>query len=146
MIGGFILQGGASGAQVLIRAIGPTLTQAGVSGALSDPTLELHDANGALVSTNDNWKDSQEAETDATGLLLQADAESTILAEISLGNHTTIVPAKTVRPVSDWSRCTRCSNLCSNCTSGGMAAFVSHSYSAGARSESEIYTDRVSIA
>jgi sugar lactone lactonase YvrE len=94
MIGGFIVQGGVSGTQVLIRAIGPTLTQLGVSGALSDPTLELHDSNGALISTNDNWRDSDEDAIEATGLSPDADAESAILAELPAAGYTTIVAGK----------------------------------------------------
>jgi hypothetical protein len=62
MIGGFILGGGTSGAQVLVRAIGPSLGAAGVNGALSDPTLELRDADGTLISSNDNWQDSEQTE------------------------------------------------------------------------------------
>ncbi|MEY2512083.1 MAG: hypothetical protein QOE26_2846 [Verrucomicrobiota bacterium] len=57
MFGGFIVVG--SGPQkVIVRAIGPSLTNFGVQGALSDPNLELHDGNGALLETNDNWTDS----------------------------------------------------------------------------------------
>ena len=68
MIGGFILGGGSGSANVLVRAWGPSLTQGGVSGALADPTLELHDENGTLVQSNDNWKDTQQTEIEATGI------------------------------------------------------------------------------
>ena len=54
MIGGFIVAG-AQPKRVIIRAIGPELTQYGVPDALADPTLELHDARGALIASNDNW-------------------------------------------------------------------------------------------
>ena len=57
MIGGFILGGESGNANVVVRALGPSLTAFGVTGALADPTLELHDANGALVESNDNWRD-----------------------------------------------------------------------------------------
>ena len=53
MIGGFILGGGGASTTVLVRAIGPTLTQFGVSDALGNPTLELRDANG-IDSANDD--------------------------------------------------------------------------------------------
>ena len=57
MFGGFIVVG--SGPQkVIVRAIGPSLSNFGVQGALSDPTLELHDGNGGLLEANDNWTDS----------------------------------------------------------------------------------------
>ena len=68
MIGGFILGNGTGTANILARAIGPSLSLVGVSGALADPTLELHDANGALINSNDNWRESQQAEIEATGL------------------------------------------------------------------------------
>ena len=57
MIGGFILGGGGKEVNVVVRALGPSLTAFGVTGALADPTLELHDENGALIQSNDNWKD-----------------------------------------------------------------------------------------
>src|SRR5205823_1754018 len=58
MIGGFIV-GGDNPSNVLVRAIGPELTAVGVAGALQDPTLELHDASGAVLAFNDNWRDTQ---------------------------------------------------------------------------------------
>jgi cyclophilin family peptidyl-prolyl cis-trans isomerase len=57
LIGGFIVRGDAS-KRVMIRAIGPSLSDAGVSNALGDPTLELHDGTGALVASNDNWQNA----------------------------------------------------------------------------------------
>src|SRR5262249_20913188 len=55
MIGGFIVQGSGS-KRVIIRAIGPELSQYGVPDPLADPTLELRDGNGALIASNDNWQ------------------------------------------------------------------------------------------
>ena len=55
MIGGFIVQG-TEPKRVIMRAIGPELTQYGVPNALADPTLELHDGTGALIASNDNWQ------------------------------------------------------------------------------------------
>ena len=94
MIGGFILGGGDDGAQVLVRAIGPSLTQFGVTGALADPTLELHNADGDLAGSNDNWKSLQQAEIEATGLAPQDDAESALLAELAPGSYTAIVAGR----------------------------------------------------
>ena len=54
MIGGFIVQGSWA-KRVIVRAIGPELTQHGVPNPLADPTLELHNATGALIASNDNW-------------------------------------------------------------------------------------------
>src|SRR5207237_783174 len=58
MIGGFIIQG-TQPKRVIVRAIGPELTQYGVPNALADPTLELHNGTGALIATNDNWQATQ---------------------------------------------------------------------------------------
>ncbi|MBA3351179.1 MAG: hypothetical protein H0U23_01920, partial [Blastocatellia bacterium] len=91
MIGGFILGGGTSGAQVLVRAIGPSLGAAGVNGVLSDPTLELRDADGTLISSNDNWQDSEQTEIEDTGLAPTDPLESAILAELPAGSYTAIV-------------------------------------------------------
>lgn len=94
MIGGFILGGETGNANVLVRALGPSLTQFGVTGALADPTLELHDGNGALVRSDDNWKESQQAEIAATGLQPSNDLESAVLETLPPGAYTAIVAGK----------------------------------------------------
>ena len=91
MIGGFILGGGGANATVLARGIGPSLTDFGVTDALPDPTLELHDDNGALIQSNDNWKDDQQTEIEGTGLQPTNDLESAILATLAPGAYTAIV-------------------------------------------------------
>ena len=93
LIGGFII-GGTGNKQLLLRALGPTLTQFGVGGALADPTLELRDGAGALIATNDNWKDTQQAAITATGLAPPDDKESAILHTFAPGNNTAIVRGK----------------------------------------------------
>jgi hypothetical protein len=90
MIGGAILRGTAM-ARVLLRAIGPSLTNFGVPNALPDPTLELHDGNGALIAANDNWRTAQEAEITATGLPPSNNLESAIVRDLLPGNYTAIV-------------------------------------------------------
>ena len=93
LIGGFII-GGSGNKQVLLRALGPTLTQFGVTGVLADPTLELHDGSGALITSNDNWKDTQQAAISATGKAPPNDLESAILHTFTPGNYTAIVRGK----------------------------------------------------
>ncbi len=88
IICGFIV-GGAKDGNVLIRAIGPSLT--GVSDALSDPTLELHDATGALIASNNDWKETQQAAIEATGIPPTEDKESAILTTLAPGSYTAIV-------------------------------------------------------
>ncbi len=56
MIGGFIL-GGTENTHVVVRGIGPSLAQVGLTPAMADPTLELRDSNGSLLVSNDNWQD-----------------------------------------------------------------------------------------
>jgi hypothetical protein len=89
LIGGFIVTG-ISPKKVIVRAIGPSLTAFGVPGALMDPTLELNADDGS-VTTNDNWKDSQQVEIEATGLQPTNDAESAILQTLAPGAYTAIV-------------------------------------------------------
>ncbi len=92
MIGGFILGKSSGSAKVIVRAIGPSLS--GVSGALADPTVELRDANGELVRSNDNWKETQQAEIQASGIPPPNDKESAIVATLSPGAYTAIVAGK----------------------------------------------------
>jgi hypothetical protein len=92
LIGGLIVSPEESGlANVVVRAIGPSLGAAGVSGPLPDPTLELHDANGALLAQDNNWRDAQEGIIASTGLAPKDDRESAIFAELAAGEYTAIV-------------------------------------------------------
>lgn len=94
MIGGFILGGGGADTTVLVRALGPSLTQLGVTGALPNPTLELHDSDGALVGSNDDWKDTQQSEIEAMDLAPSDDLESAILTTLGPAGYTAIVAGK----------------------------------------------------
>ncbi len=87
MIGGFILLG-PSAQDVLVRAIGPSLP---VPGALADPTLELHDKDGAIIMSNNDWRSDQEADIIATTIPPTDDAESAILATLTPDAYTAIV-------------------------------------------------------
>lgn len=91
LIDGLIIRGGTP-KRVVLRAIGPELQKSGVSGALQDPTLALHDGNGTLVTQNDNWKNaSNAAEIEAAGFAPGDDRESAILMTLSAGNYTAVV-------------------------------------------------------
>lgn len=87
LIGGLIVVG-QSAADAIVRAIGPSLT---VPGAMADPTLELRDANGILLSSNDNWRSTQETAIIATGVAPTRDAEAAIVTTFSPGSYTAIV-------------------------------------------------------
>jgi len=93
MIGGFILGGGNGSSRIVIRAIGPSLAAAGVTNPLPDPVLEVHDRNGNLVASNDDWKSSQ-SEIEATGLAPANDAESAVALTLQSGNYTAILSGK----------------------------------------------------
>lgn len=98
LIGGFIVTG-TSPKKVMLRAIGPSLTSSGVSGALADPTLELHLPDKSVL-TNDNWKindatgQSQEADIRATTIAPTNDLESALIATLAPGAYTAIVSGK----------------------------------------------------
>ena len=93
LIGGFILGNNNGAAKVVVRAIGPSLTQFGISNALADPTLELRDSNGALLLADDNWQDdpNQAAQITASGLAPNNPSESAISASLLPGAYTAIV-------------------------------------------------------
>jgi hypothetical protein len=88
MIGGFIISGG--GARVVVRAIGPSLGTKGISNPLADPTLDLHDANGALVTTNNNWEDSQALDLQAVALAPSDLSEAATVQWLSPGAYTAV--------------------------------------------------------
>ncbi|MDQ6624671.1 MAG: ice-binding family protein [Verrucomicrobiota bacterium] len=94
MIGGFIFRNGLASEKVLIRGLGPSLS--GIANRLSDPTLELHDGNGALLIANDNWKDdpAQAAAISSTGIPPQNDSESAIVATLAPGAYTAVLAGK----------------------------------------------------
>ena len=97
MIGGIIIGPPNLGdATVLVRAIGPSLANANppVTGALQDPTLELHDVNGLLLTSNDDWKESQQSEIEATTIPPTDDRESALIRTLAPGNYTAIVRGK----------------------------------------------------
>jgi hypothetical protein len=95
-IGGFILGGADNGPDVIIRAIGPSLSNLGVSNALSDPTLELRDGNGMLIAFDDNWQDdpAQAAQITAAGFAPRNALEAVIAATLPAGPYTAIIAGK----------------------------------------------------
>ena len=94
LIGGMIATGTA-GKRVILRAIGPSLTDLGVPGALPDPTLELFQGSTLLMS-NDDWQNSsQQAEIAASGFAPGSGAESAIIWNLMPGQgYTAIVRGK----------------------------------------------------
>src|SRR5205085_10702073 len=95
MIGGFIL-GGNSNTAIVVRGLGPSLAQFGLNPVLADPTLELHNSNGAILVSNDNWTDDPAAAAQlvALGLAPQRGQESALVVSLPPGAFTAILAGK----------------------------------------------------
>jgi glucose/arabinose dehydrogenase len=96
LISGFIIGQNIGAAKVVVRALGPSLAQSGIADPLGDPTLELRDNNGALLSNNDNWQDdtNQAAQISASGLAPNNAQESAIATSLLPGMYTAIVAGR----------------------------------------------------
>jgi hypothetical protein len=93
MIGGFIITGNQS-KPVVLRGMGPSLANAGLPAAsvLQDPMIELRGADGALIVSNDNWKQSpQRAQIEGTIFQPTDDREAVILATLPPAAYTVIL-------------------------------------------------------
>ena len=104
MIGGFIVQG-TQAKRVIVRAIGPELSQYGLPNTLADPTLELHGPGGALIASNDNWVTTiiggiitadQVAAIRASGYAPTDVGESAMIVNLPPGKYTAIVRGKNI--------------------------------------------------
>jgi hypothetical protein len=96
MIGGFILGGDSGHTQLAVRGIGPSLAAFPFPNALADPTLELHDGNGGLIISNDDWQSdpAMAAQLTATGLGLGNPKEPGIFISLPPGLFTAILAGK----------------------------------------------------
>jgi len=96
LIGGFITGRKIGATRVAIRALGPSLQQFGIANPLPDPSLELHNANGALLASNDNWQSdaNQAALLTSYGLAPPNNLESAIAISLAPGRYTAIVTGK----------------------------------------------------
>ncbi len=94
VIAGFIIQAPATGVgtpqKVLIRALGPSLTSAGVSGTLADPTLDLYRGSD-LIMSNDDWQTGDEAGIVSTGIPPTDPKESALLMTLDPGTYTAVI-------------------------------------------------------
>jgi hypothetical protein len=93
-IGGFIITGTAP-KHLLLRAIGPSLTQVGVANALADTVLSLQGPSISTI-TNDNWQDdpAQAVAIIATGIPPTNTLESAIDVTLLPGTYTAIISGK----------------------------------------------------
>ncbi len=101
LIEGFIVLGpNGSTKKIMVRALGPFLTQFGVTDALANPTLEIRDGTNTVIATNNDWKNTQAggiiaadqvAEIQGSGLAPTNDLESAIIADLAPGSYTAVV-------------------------------------------------------
>ena len=99
MIGGFVLGGNSNATNMVVRALGPSLSNFGIPAAslLADPTLELHNANGTIMISNDDWPSDpiSAAQLTANGLAPSNLKESAIFASLAPpGQFTAVVAGK----------------------------------------------------
>lgn len=95
LIAGFIVTG-TDPKKVIVRAIGPSLAQAGIQDALGDPTIELYDATGRLMAQNDNWEETQKTEIEATTIPPSHPFEAAVVATLPAGgnSYTAVIRGK----------------------------------------------------
>jgi hypothetical protein len=93
LIGGFIISGGVSARlEVVVRAIGPSLSEARIANPLADPFLDVRDGNGNPLATNNNWRDDANAgKVMEFGLAPKNEAESALYLQLPQGAYTAIV-------------------------------------------------------
>ena len=89
-IGGFIVSGNQA-KQVVVRAIGPSLSSAGLNGTLVDPMLQVFDQTGDVIAGNDNWRDTQQQAIEQANLAPTDDRESAIITILPPGSYTAVV-------------------------------------------------------
>ena len=98
LIGGFIVTG-TQPKNLVLRALGPTLSGYGLSGVLTDPVLSLYDSSGTLLATNDNWESEvNHSLVEANGLAPANPSESAIVRTFLPGAYTVIVTGKDATP------------------------------------------------
>jgi hypothetical protein len=99
LIAGFVVGGtGPVGTSILVRALGPSLSAFEISNPLPDTVIELRDASGTLLASNNDWRDSQEAAITGTTLQPTDDRESAILISLHGGAFTAILGSATGAP------------------------------------------------
>ena len=90
LIAGFQITG-SSTKQLVVRALGPSLAQFGLTNVLPDTTLELHDATGAVIASNDDWQEGANSQSIPTALRPTNQLESALLATLPRGAYTAVL-------------------------------------------------------
>ncbi len=91
MIGGFIVRGNGVSANLLVRALGPSLAASGIAQPLADPRIEIRDSNGALIAANNNWRDTQANEIQSRSLAPPDELESAAIITAGAGAYTAVL-------------------------------------------------------
>jgi hypothetical protein len=92
VIAGFILGGDTGTADVIVRAIGPSLSDFGVKNPVADPVLDVRNQDGSALALNDNWRtDAQASKVSANGLAPKSELESALYLSLPPGQYTAIV-------------------------------------------------------
>lgn len=95
LIGGFIVTG-SEAKPVIMRGIGPSLRSSGITNVVEDPKLHLHDGNGTVIASNDDWEQSsQRTDVQATGIPPRDSREAAIVATLVPGAYTVVLESKT---------------------------------------------------
>jgi hypothetical protein len=92
MIGGFITTGTTS-KKIMVRGVGPSLRASGLTDVIDDPTLRLF-GSGGQIAFNDNWKDLQQSEIEASTLAPTDDREPAIIATLNPAPYTAVISGK----------------------------------------------------
>ena len=102
MIGGFITGGRPGATRIVVRGLGPSLTNKGVPDALQDPVIQLINANGSVIRSNDNWREAPNRDDIAArGLAPKNDRESALLQTVQPGDYTVILRGKPNAPAGN---------------------------------------------
>jgi oligosaccharide reducing-end xylanase len=94
LIAGFVV-GGESPMNVLVRAVGPTLTDYNVTGVLSNPKVTLYNSKGAELASNDDWGGATTLSSTFTAVgafqLPAASKDAAIQMTLNPGPYTAVV-------------------------------------------------------
>ncbi|MBS0657778.1 MAG: S8 family serine peptidase [Verrucomicrobia bacterium] len=94
MIAGFVVQGVTGGTRrVYMRVLGPSLTSFGVSGAISNPKIDLYGPSG-LIASNDDYgtlSSSDLADLSSAGLTPFNSLDSALVQDLGPGSYTVVV-------------------------------------------------------
>jgi hypothetical protein len=97
-IAGFVVTG-SSAKQMLVRAVGPSLSSYGIGSPLADPTLKIFDSTGKVIATNSGWNNDAQIATAADGVgafkLNAGSKDAAVLISLQPGTYTAQVQSAT---------------------------------------------------